>query len=166
MGRRPNQVILQFFHRGNRLDDKSNRYKHTCKACGEEFPKGRIERLTSHLEHKCQTISSQDRRRALFLLRDATVPGKPGKGDAQVHQVFSQGFSDMAANTDLAMERKFSGLEALAEASRQIEYPNVREGMDIRQEAFFEPTLEGVCSDALPLNGNASGSHPPSKSRR
>lgn len=72
----------------------------------------------------------------------------------------------MAASTDLGMERKFSGLEALAEASRQIEYPNGREGMDIRQEAFFDPTLEGVCSDALPLNGNASGNHPPSKSRK
>jgi len=166
MGRRPNQVILQFFHRGNRLDDKSNRYKHTCKACGEDFPKGRIERLTSHLEHECQAISCQDRRRALFLLRDATTLGKPGKGDAQGHQVFGQGFHDMAANPGLGMERKLSGLEALAEASRQIEYPRGREEVDMRHEAFLDHTLEGVCSDALPLDVNASATNQPSKSRK
>jgi len=166
MGRRPNQVILQFFHRGNRLDDKSNRYKHTCKACGEDFPKGRLERLTSHLEHECQAISCQDRRRALFLLRDATTLLKPGNGDAQGHQVFGQGFHDMAANTGLGMERKLSGLEALAEASRQIEYPHGREEVDITQEAFLDHTSGGTCSNALLLNGTASATNQPGKLRK
>lgn len=35
MGRRPNQLVLEFFHRGPKLQDASNRYEHTCKRCGE-----------------------------------------------------------------------------------------------------------------------------------
>lgn len=36
MGRKPNQLILEFFERGPKLDDASNRYQHTCKSCGEK----------------------------------------------------------------------------------------------------------------------------------
>lgn len=32
MGRRPNPLILQYFDRGEKLKDQSNRYPHTCKA--------------------------------------------------------------------------------------------------------------------------------------
>lgn len=49
MGRRPNQLILEYFERGPKLEDASNRYQHTCKSCGERFAKGRIDSLTSHL---------------------------------------------------------------------------------------------------------------------
>lgn len=35
MGRRPNAVVGEFFLRGQKLDDSSNRYQHTCKKCGE-----------------------------------------------------------------------------------------------------------------------------------
>lgn len=35
MGRRPNVVVGEFFHRGQKLEDSSNRYQHTCKKCGE-----------------------------------------------------------------------------------------------------------------------------------
>jgi hypothetical protein len=36
MGRRPKAWVRRFFNRGAKLDDASNRYEHTCKACGEE----------------------------------------------------------------------------------------------------------------------------------
>lgn len=36
MGRKPNQLILEFFERGPKLEDASNRYQHTCKSCGEK----------------------------------------------------------------------------------------------------------------------------------
>jgi hypothetical protein len=36
MGRRPKAWVRRFFDRGAKLDDASNRYEHTCKACGEE----------------------------------------------------------------------------------------------------------------------------------
>ncbi|KAI0882766.1 uncharacterized protein GGS22DRAFT_40400 [Annulohypoxylon maeteangense] len=61
MGRRPNQVIVQFFERGPKLNDNSNRYHHRCKACGEDFPKGRSDSLTAHLLKKCPAISQADR---------------------------------------------------------------------------------------------------------
>jgi hypothetical protein len=35
MGRKPNQLVLEFFHRGRKLEDASNRYEHTCKRCGD-----------------------------------------------------------------------------------------------------------------------------------
>lgn len=35
MGRRPHALIQEFFDRGPKLDDNSNRYQHTCKRCGE-----------------------------------------------------------------------------------------------------------------------------------
>lgn len=34
--RRPNQLILEYFERGPKLEDASNRYQHTCKSCGEK----------------------------------------------------------------------------------------------------------------------------------
>ena len=40
MGRRPNAVVGEFFHRGQKLDDNSNRYQHTCKKCGQHVRKG------------------------------------------------------------------------------------------------------------------------------
>ena len=32
MGRKPNQLILEFFERGQKLEDASNRYQHTCSS--------------------------------------------------------------------------------------------------------------------------------------
>ena len=40
MGRRPNAVVGEFFLRGQKLDDSSNRYQHTCKKCGEHVRRG------------------------------------------------------------------------------------------------------------------------------
>lgn len=34
MGRKPDPLILEFFERGQKLDDQSNRYEQTCKRCG------------------------------------------------------------------------------------------------------------------------------------
>lgn len=60
MGRKPNPVIVEYFERGPKLNDNSNRYHHRCKACGLEFPKGRSDSLTAHLV-KCNAISEADR---------------------------------------------------------------------------------------------------------
>lgn len=35
MGRRPKAIVAEFFQRGQKLDDSSNRYEHTCKKCGD-----------------------------------------------------------------------------------------------------------------------------------
>lgn len=41
MGRKPNTLVLEFFDRGDKLDDNSNRYQQTCKRCGE-FVRGSL----------------------------------------------------------------------------------------------------------------------------
>ena len=35
MGRRPNPLVVEFFERGAKLEDRTNRYEHRCKNCGE-----------------------------------------------------------------------------------------------------------------------------------
>ena len=62
----------------------------------------------------------------------------------------------MLANVPLGRGRKLSGLEALAEASRQIEYPRGTGQIDMRHESLVDPALEGVYSDVLPISGNAN----------
>lgn len=36
MGRKPNALITEFFVRGRKLQDSSNRYHMTCRACHQE----------------------------------------------------------------------------------------------------------------------------------
>ncbi|KAJ5135807.1 uncharacterized protein N7515_005085 [Penicillium bovifimosum] len=114
MGRKPNQLILEFFHRGPKLEDASNRYQHTCKACGEVFPKGRIDSLTNHLVKKCQAIPLRDRQRVLMRLHE--LPDFPETDSTK----------DAAGNKGKSTEggvpnrQNFDGLNVLAEASRQV----------------------------------------------
>ncbi|EKD19750.1 uncharacterized protein L3040_001904 [Drepanopeziza brunnea f. sp. 'multigermtubi'] len=70
MGRKPNALIIQHFERGAKLNDSSNRYEHTCRSCGEKFPKGRIDSLTSHLIKKCPALSVQDRQKVLLEMNN------------------------------------------------------------------------------------------------
>lgn len=44
MGRHQNAVVRDFFLRGQKLDDSSNRYHHDCKKCGEHV---------SCMAHRC-----------------------------------------------------------------------------------------------------------------
>ncbi|KAG8626388.1 hypothetical protein KVT40_005333 [Elsinoe batatas] len=64
MGRKPNLLIQEFFERGAKLDDQSNRYQHTCKKCGMFFPKGRPDGMNRHLFEKCPNITDYDKARA------------------------------------------------------------------------------------------------------
>lgn len=122
MGRRPNQLILEFFNRGPKLEDASNRYQHTCKACGERFPKGRIDSLTNHLVKKCTALPVNMRQSVLLRLHE--LPELPGTTD-----------HNKAGNTTTGAEKGkgaagsfgprpgfngLNGLNVLAEASRQV----------------------------------------------
>ncbi|KFY58586.1 hypothetical protein V497_04769 [Pseudogymnoascus sp. VKM F-4516 (FW-969)] len=109
MGRKPNQLILEFFERGQKLEDSSNRYQHTCRACGEKFPKGRIDSLTTHLVKKCPAISLRDRQKALLQLNDL-----PDITDAR-NQANPSSVELPVGN------RNWTALETLAEVSRQID---------------------------------------------
>jgi hypothetical protein len=102
MGRKPNPLILEFFERGPKLDDSSNRYQHTCRACGEVFPKGRIDSLTTHLVRRCQSVSEKDRQHAAIQLQDSVIieindPIPPAFKQTQSQQPFQTTESNMIA---------------------------------------------------------------------
>lgn len=118
MGRKPNQLILEYFTRGPKLEDASNRYQHTCKACGERFPKGRIDSLTTHLVKKCQALSMSARQSILMRMHDlpAIDDSDPNKA-AMLAKIQKAGkASDLPHSTRPA----FDGLNVLAEASRRV----------------------------------------------
>lgn len=152
MGRKPNPLILEFFQRGQKLEDASNRYQHTCKACGEKFPKGRIDSLTAHLFRKCPAIPYKDRERAALLQLngspDATGPGgakdsNPDPGHAQPKQ---NGPTARGQELASAVERNnWTPLQTLAEVSRQIDLSEKR-----------PPTPQ-----SFPADGTVLGSHAP-----
>ncbi|KAI9807643.1 MAG: hypothetical protein M1825_005584 [Sarcosagium campestre] len=126
MGRKPNQLILEFFDRGPKLEDASNRYQHTCKSCGETFPKGRIDSLTTHLIKKCPSVSQPDRDRALMQLRDLPDPEATETARQTIKSRATSGSSPTKTlangeKVDLPITtRNWTPLEALAEVSRQI----------------------------------------------
>ncbi|KAI0379792.1 hypothetical protein F5Y04DRAFT_259149 [Hypomontagnella monticulosa] len=145
MGRRPNPLILEFFERGAKLQDNSNRYHHRCRACGEDFPKGRIEGLTTHLTKKCPAISEADRVHALLSLHgistganrlrfDGLLHSGPNQGPNQISNL--QSYSNIDPNLvshpnatpslpapsfEQSQAQIWTPLETLAEVSRQIE---------------------------------------------
>ncbi|KAI9819903.1 MAG: hypothetical protein M1827_006473 [Pycnora praestabilis] len=125
MGRKPNQLILEFFERGQKLEDASNRYQHTCKACGEKFPKGRIDSLTTHLVKKCPAIALRDRQRALLQLHEL-----PDFTDSEAGSFIEGGreLPERGRTLDLpyANNRNWTALETLAEVSRHFDMSEKR----------------------------------------
>lgn len=115
MGRKPNQLILEFFVRGQKLEDASNRYQHTCKACGENFPKGRIDSLTNHLVKKCQAIPLRDRQRVLLRLHEL-----PDLTEGDHNKDPNVAAAAKGKGGDMPFRQNFDGLNVLAEASRQV----------------------------------------------
>ncbi|KAI0165639.1 hypothetical protein GGR57DRAFT_129424 [Xylariaceae sp. FL1272] len=139
MGRRPNPLILEFFERGAKLNDNSNRYHHRCKSCGEDFPKGRIDSLVAHLTKKCPAVSREDRINAVLALNGINddASGRP-KYDGLLHSGPNTGPHNLAhpaqssvshpsnhshvpSHTQSQLPIWNNPLETLAEASRQIE---------------------------------------------
>uniref|UniRef100_A0A8H7TSS0 Uncharacterized protein n=1 Tax=Bionectria ochroleuca TaxID=29856 RepID=A0A8H7TSS0_BIOOC len=118
MGRKPNPLILEYFVRGPKLNDNSNRYPHTCKQCGENFPKGRIDSLTTHITKKCPAISEPDRMRACLELHGITnARTLPDRNLLQVN-----GHQENGQPAHLPeLPQGWSALETLAEASRQVD---------------------------------------------
>ncbi|KZF22296.1 hypothetical protein L228DRAFT_211087 [Xylona heveae TC161] len=119
MGRKPNQLILEFFERGQKLEDASNRYQHTCKACGEKFPKGRIDSLTTHLVKKCPAIALRDRQRALLQLHE--LPDFADAPESAKEAAKENGQKGKSVELPYAPSRNWTALETLAEVSRQID---------------------------------------------
>ncbi|KAI4177261.1 MAG: hypothetical protein LQ348_005866 [Seirophora lacunosa] len=124
MGRRPNQRVLEYFDRGARLEDHSNRYEHTCRACGQPFPKGRIETLIAHIERRCPSIT---RHNGVPEPSPVAIPASPTIHANRYHQDALKNPNDFAPEGKqlvLPVSSRRSGLEALVEAAnRQLEPP-------------------------------------------
>ncbi|KAK4193783.1 hypothetical protein QBC35DRAFT_6438 [Podospora australis] len=129
MGRRPNALILQYFTRGPKLQDQSNRYPHTCKACGEHFPRGRLDSLTSHLTKRCPAISEADRMSALLTLSGMAHASQKfqSQQNHQQHQSLPLHTQPDGSSADYSVplpdahQRDWTALGVLAEVSRQID---------------------------------------------
>lgn len=141
MGRKPNPLILEYFVRGPKLNDNSNRYPHTCKQCGENFPKGRIDSLTTHITRKCPAISESDRMRACLELHGITNARAGADRSTAQGNATLNGQAAQLQN----LPQGWSALETLAEASRQVdlsENSRVKKGQDAPNPANGDATQE------------------------
>ncbi|KAI9728638.1 MAG: hypothetical protein M1828_002744 [Chrysothrix sp. TS-e1954] len=113
MGRKPNPVISEYYERGEKIDDKSNRYHHTCKSCGEQFPRGRIDSLNIHLLQKCPAIPFDERQQV--IQRMSEIPNQRGIPNPLATAMKIYGTEVPAPLRQVSS----SALETLAEVSRQ-----------------------------------------------
>lgn len=126
MGRKPNPLIVQYFSRGTKVGDSSNRYDHTCKKCGEHFPKGRMEALSAHLTKKCTALTKTERMKILLRFHDLSQKvdsnGDPNTAATTEAGHQAEGSTGRPNHALLAAneEQDFDALNVLAEASRQV----------------------------------------------
>lgn len=152
MGRKPNPLILEFFNRGAKLDDSSNRYKYDCKLCGSHFPRGRSNHLVSHLLTDCKFISAEDRIKVSQHINSTnvgTISDAKNITNVVSHAHPTPSQRNLATSSSTRGESGLTGLEALAEASRQVEYPKPKFSMD-KVDANIDPDLEALGSGKLP----------------
>ena len=109
-------MILHHFERGAKLKDSSNRYEHTCKACGEKFPKGRIDSLTTHLLKKCRGIAIEDRQQAVLDFHNLPTTSSDGARAGNAEVQLNGPTVELPIGTS-----NWTALETLAEVSRQID---------------------------------------------
>ena len=124
MGRRPHPLITEFYIRGAKVCDTSNRYDHTCRKCGEHVPKGRIENLQAHLTKHCTALNKFERVKILLRFHDLARPNvNPNIDPNWVEpEDLTAGTAPTPAHATSAAaeEQDFDALNVLAEASRQV----------------------------------------------
>ncbi|KAL8830258.1 MAG: hypothetical protein Q9170_005810, partial [Blastenia crenularia] len=146
MGRKPNQIVLEYFDRGIKLEDNSNRYEHRCKACGKHFPKGRIESLINHVEKKCLNIRREQHVPGLASNR-VSSHGTSVVNEDDATNAFNHFNGHTISDHQLILPgRSLTGLEALAEASRQLEHPGKPDANSPSQNQLIDPDLERASS--------------------
>ncbi|KAL8938251.1 MAG: hypothetical protein Q9216_003991 [Gyalolechia sp. 2 TL-2023] len=143
MGRKPNQLILEYFDRGAKLADNSNRYEHWCKACGEHFPKGRIESLVAHVDKRCINVR-RDESGDVPSLHDSPRPTSfiNEKAIGATDHLDGRVAAEHRRLLPVSSRRSLTGLEALAEASRQLEHPKKADAAQVSQHHLIDPGLE------------------------
>ena len=142
MGRKPNQLISEYFDRGVRLNDNSNRYEHTCKACKEHFAKGRLETLIAHLETKCPAIGQRDRSRVLAQVHPSSQNSQAFNGVSSNSEDQFHDHGSLSQQICSTTRQTLTGLEALAEASRRLATPKKAGPNFSYRESTIDPTLQ------------------------
>ncbi|EXJ58698.1 hypothetical protein A1O7_06127 [Cladophialophora yegresii CBS 114405] len=177
MGRRPNPLMTEFFERGVKISDMSNRYEQTCKRCGEHFARGRSEAMIPHLTKKCPAISYAERASIIFRLHDLVLPtlnpdGDPARNSESDGNVALAGNSGLHHGNGLLVGprdneqnqgnrtggvaaqngRQLASLELLAEVSSHVSGNVVVSAgyapMDQAGGVLLDPQLEG---DSFPV---------------
>ncbi|XXG99009.1 suppressor of tub2 mutation [Hypoxylon texense] len=179
MGRKPNPLILEYFERGAKLNDNSNRYHHRCKLCGEDFPKGRIDSLTTHLTKKCSAISEQDRIQACLALHGLPNGADRTRFDGLLHtgpnagpqpssglvqgQNLNQGQNQIPnqiqgqnQNQNQSQNQIWTPLETLAEVSRQIEANEKQDDHVPTSQDLAAEAVRTTLAAAVPTTATAS----------
>ncbi|KXJ92399.1 hypothetical protein Micbo1qcDRAFT_162673 [Microdochium bolleyi] len=143
MGRKQHPIIAQYFDRGAKLADNSNRYEYRCRNCGEHFPKGRLETLTLHITKRCPAITEAERVNACLALHGINSAAQAKAQAARLGDAAAAAAAAAAtANTNAAAaaaqlspntpahglpsapfveNQNWTPLQTLAEVSRQIE---------------------------------------------
>ncbi|KAH8656201.1 hypothetical protein BGZ60DRAFT_472846 [Tricladium varicosporioides] len=127
MGRKPNPLILRYFDRGAKLNDSSNRYAHTCKQCGDHFPKGRIDSLNNHISKKCPGLNEAERRSILLEMNNMPNDGIHSMHNGEMQMGVPQPPGVIGNNGE------WTALEALAEVSRQMQNPDHSESNQVKR---------------------------------
>ncbi|MCJ1329258.1 hypothetical protein MMC10_005937 [Thelotrema lepadinum] len=167
MGRKPDELILTYFYRGDKLPDQSNRYSYTCKLCGN-----------SSTTPRCPSINAEDVSKIVALQASKSADkARKGAVKASAGEVTSPSGETLPANGSSPIEpiahkklplgqgRNFSGLEALAEASRQVERPpehHIENGQAHElstPEASHDPLIDPSLNSVVFENGQAPTSN-------
>ncbi|KAK2873927.1 hypothetical protein FQN49_001978 [Arthroderma sp. PD_2] len=174
MGRKPNTLITEFFHRGEKLPDSSNRYEHTCRLCGEKFLKGRPDTLINHITKICPAISTADRDRVVYMsgmaangFRDKGVvrQGQP-KSSSNSARMVDLPRGKRATNFQNQNGPSLNGLNVLAEASRRVGASNEGHLQDrmlelnaADRDMAVDPALEHSTNNSLEAELHAEFVH-------
>ena len=112
---------MEYFTRGKKINERSNRYEHTCKICGEFFPKGRIEYLLGHLTKKCVGLSLADKTKIVLRAHDLADPNAEITANAlATEEQHPSEESPLNLPFSPSRPQNFNALNVLAEASRQV----------------------------------------------
>ncbi|KAH7031116.1 uncharacterized protein B0I36DRAFT_118705 [Microdochium trichocladiopsis] len=185
MGRKQHPIIAQYFDRGAKLADNSNRYEYRCRNCGEHFPKGRLETLTLHITKRCPAITEAERVNACLALHGinsaAQAKAQAARlGDAAAAAAAAAATAAQQANSNapahgpqpapFVENQNWTPLQTLAEVSRQIEAsekhdepapPQHDELVDLSVPTTEPPTtMANSTSNLFELHDQLSLEHP------
>ena len=156
MGRKPNPLITEFFDRGKKLEDSSNRYEYTCKGCEKFFDRGRIDTLTRHLR-TCGATNQQDLQSALLKAK--------GRPDSDLSESGEEADQVNISQVTLRESEDLSGLQLLAQASDYADHSEYISDPARIERNTIDPSLKCII-DFVSASNVEDGYNGPGKRKR